>query len=322
MVLITGASGLLGQHLVAYLSAKGIRVRALYHSSPPIYYTRIDDSLVEWKQVDILDYFSLDACFDQITHVYHCAAVVSYDPRHYTQMWDVNVQGTEHILNLCDLHKVEKLLFVSSIATLGHTLHGEWITEKNEFAADRFTSHYAQSKYEAEMLVWQRIAEGLNAVIIHPAIILGEGDHRKSSTNLFQLVQEEFPFYTMGGTAWVDAKDVAHLMHELMQSDIQNDNFIVAAENRSFLSVFQQMAKALGVKPPSIKASPLMTSIVWRWSYLKSKLTGKTSTLTRETAHAAQETHHYDSSKLLHALPDFQFQPLNETIERIAHTMK
>lgn len=297
-------------------------MRALYHSSKPFYYTHIQEDLVEWRQVDLLDYLALEACFEGITQVYHCAAMVSYDPRLVAQMKEVNVLGTEHILNLCSFYSIEKLLFVSSIATLGFTLHDEWITEKNEFMLNSRTSQYAISKYDAEMLVWQRMAEGLNAVIVNPGIILGEGDRTKSSSHLFHIVQKEFPYYTQGGTGWVDAMDVAEVVYQLMNSGIRDEQFIVVAENRSFREVFTWIAQAFGVKPPHIKATPFMTSLVWRWNYLKSKFTGKTATITRETALAAQETHSYDHQKLRKALPDFQFRDLNTSIQRIVKSMK
>jgi len=81
------------------------------------------------------------------------------------------------------------------------------------------------------------------------------------------------------------------------------------------------MANAMKVKPPSIRARKWMTSIVWRWSYIKNILLGKTPTITRETARAAHEMHYYDQSKLLKALPDFRYKNLQTSIERIAESM-
>ncbi len=321
MILVTGASGLVGTHLIQQLSGAEVPIRALYHTQIPLLFRETKVHNIEWKQVDILDFSQLEQAFEGITQVYHCAAMVSYDPREKEQMMQINVEGTANVVNISLAMGIQKLLYVSSIATLGKETNKAWITEKADWVEGNENSNYAISKYQAEMEVWRGIAEGLPAIIIHPSIILGEGNWEKSSSHLFKIVYDEFSFYTQGSTAWVDVQDVVKAMIVLMHSDIQAENFIVSGGNHTYLEVFTWMANAMQKKPPFRKANHWMTECVWRLSYLKSILTGSKASITKETARAAQQFHYFDNSKLLKALPGFSYTPIEETIIRVGRTI-
>lgn len=317
-ILVTGGSGLVGQHLLEALCASSeCRIRAIYRKHKPQFYTKIQDDRIEWVECDILDMPSLEQVVEGVSYVYHCAAIVSYDERMKDEMMEINIEGTANIVNLCLDKNVEKLCYVSSIATLGEAPAGNLTSEKDDWEPIANNSNYAVSKQGAEMEVWRGVAEGLNVVIVNPSVILGEGDLSKSSTNLFKIVYDEFPFYTHGATAWVDVKDLVQAMIALMKSEIKNERFIVSAENQSFKDVFTMMANALNKRPPSKPANKWMTELAWRFYYLKSILTGKTATITKETAYSAQYVKRYDNSKLLKALPAFKYTELNKSIERI-----
>jgi len=317
MILVTGGTGLLGQHLLEILSANQ-KIRAIFRNVLPTFYTSINHDNIEWVEADITDVISLEKAFDGITQVYHCAAIVSYDPRMKERMMQTNIEGTANIVNLCLDHQLKKVCFVSSIATLGEGVIGELITEKNDWEEGHTNSNYAMSKQGAEMEVWRGIAEGLSAVIINPGIILGEGDDAKSSTNLFKIIRNEFPYYTQGGTCWVDVKDVVKAMIRLMESPIENERFIISQGNYSFREVFTMMAKAMNKRPPHRLASPFITEIVWRLAYLKSIITGRAATISKETARSAGQTRLFNGTKLLNALPDFTYTDMHETIQRIS----
>lgn len=288
-------------------------VRALYHSRKPAK----EYNNVEWFQADVLDITAMEDAFEGVTHVYHCAAMVSYDPRYHDAMMAVNVEGTANVVNLSLDYNIRKLVFVSSIASLGKD-DTQFITEKTEWKKEESLSKYSESKYLAEMEVWRGIAEGLEAVILNPGIILGEGDWNQSSTNLFKIVYDEFPFYTKGATAWVDVNDLVAVMIRVMKENIINDKFIVSAGNYTYKEIFDTMATHMNKKKPHILARPWMISIVWRWQYLKALLFGTKATITRETAQSAQSISNFDNTKLLTALPDFQYVSMETSIKRIA----
>jgi len=317
MVLVTGASGLVGLHLIKQLSIEGYSVRALYHSNLTKTLPETVDNQIEWVNCDILNVNQLDEAFKGIRTVYHCAAIVSYDPRYAERMMEINVEGTANVINIALEHQVDKLVYMSSIASLGNETYPTLVAEKSEWDTNEPHSQYAISKQKAEMEVWRGIAEGLNAVIVNPAIILGEGDWEKSSTNLFQLVYNEFPYYTSGETAWVDVKDVVKAMILLMHSDINNERFILSAGNFSFKEIFTLMAVSMNKKPPYRFAATWLTELVWRLAFLKSILSGKVATITKETAHSAQQISNYDNSKFLKQFPDFNYENMEVTIDRI-----
>ncbi len=318
MILITGASGFLGQHLLRRLASPERKVRALYNTTAP---SAALQNLpgTEWLQCDLLDVFAVEEAFEDITEVYHCAAFVSFDPAHKAMLFQQNVNGTENIVDAALNAGIRKMVAVSSVASLGRAATRQaFITEEADWEESNRNSAYSVSKYYAEMEVWRGIGEGLNAVIVNPGIILGEGNWNKGSTKLIKIVDREFPYYTEGVNAWVDVQDVVAVMEMLMQSGISAERYIISAGNFPYRDVFSKMAVALGRKPPGIKASPIIAALVARLSMLKSWLSNTEPTLTRETARTAGAQCFYDNSKLLKDLPGFSYLSLETTIERMA----
>ena len=145
---------------------------------------------------------------DTFLHVYHCAALVSFNPKDYRTMRTINIDGTANLVNLCIENKVEKICFVSSIASIGKSLNNKPITEENEWNPEEKHHGYAITKYGAEMEVWRASQEGLNVVIVNPGVILGVGFWKTGTGKLFTTIKNGFKFYTEGITGFVDVKDV------------------------------------------------------------------------------------------------------------------
>lgn len=275
---------------------------------------------ITWKQCDLLDVFAVEAVMQGITQVYHCAAVVSFDPRKKEDMIRNNVNSTANVVDAALDAGVEKLVHVSSIAALGRTAEAlsTEITEDTHWEEGKANSAYAESKFRSEMEVWRAMAEGLNAAIVNPAIILGEGDWNSGSANLMQIVYKEFPWYTDGVNAWVDVKDVVAAMILIMNSDITDERYIISAGNFAYKEVFTGMAQALKRKPPYKHASSWMTEIVWRMEVLKSRLANRQVTISKESARTAQTRCYYSNEKMKRDFPGFSYHALNDTLERMA----
>jgi len=316
-VLVTGASGFVGTHLVRFLSQKGHTVRALYNSRPP---AADMQSLpgVTWQQCDLLDVFAVEEVMQGVGDVYHCAAIVSFRPADKERLLHFNVESTANVANAALDHNVRKLVYISSIASLGRKTNGREITEEEQWEESGNNSVYARSKYMAELEVWRAMGEGLDAVIVNPGIILGEGDWSDGSARLMKIAYNEFPFYTSGINGWVDVADVVRAMYELMQSDVVDERFIITEGNHAYKDIFTMMANALGRKPPHIHANRWMTNLVWRWNMLKHRLTGGELTITKETANTSQNKNLYSNRKLLQFLPGFRYTPMQQTIQRMA----
>ncbi len=319
MILVTGGTGLLGSHLIKALLSQNLRLRALYRNTIPSF---AGAEKVNWVQADILDVIDLeDACRD-VQQVYHCAGMVSFDPKQRRELFQVNVEGTANVVNACINAGVQKLLFVSSVSALGRIRETEAINETMTWSEETSNSEYGKSKYLAEMEVWRGIGEGLHAVIVNPVIILGAGDWSKGSSGIFKSVYNEFPWYSDSVSGFVDVEDAVKAMILLMQSDITAQRFIISAENISYKALFDMIARSFGKKAPGKKVTPLFAAIVWRLEAIKASFSGKTPFVTKETSKTALAKVNFDNSKLLKALPSFAYTPLERSIERICAELK
>ncbi len=313
-IFITGASGLLGANLLHALVQQGKKVKALYRSSIP---GIPGADRVEWIKGDIFDIDLLETCMEDVERVYHCAAVVSFNPKRRKELFKTNVEGTANVVNACLNTGVKKLLHVSSVAALGRIREHETITERMQWSEETSNSAYGKSKYLAEMEVWRGIGEGLEAVIVNPVIILGAGDWSKGSSEIFKSAYNEFPWYTEGVTGFVDVADVVRAMLLLMESDITSERFILSAENITYRQMFSMIAEKFGRRPPSKNVTPLIAAIVWRLEAFKAMFTGKAPMVTKETAATALAKVYYDNSKLTGMLPGFAYTPISTSVERI-----
>jgi nucleoside-diphosphate-sugar epimerase len=324
MIFITGASGLLGASLIetlfaAHDGASNLQVRALYRKQIPAipYADKID-----WIEGDVLDVVVLEKALEGVEQVYHCAAIVSFHPKLKQKMHATNIDGTANVVNACIDAGIKKLLFVSSVAALGRIREDAPINETLNWSEETSNSEYGKTKYLAEMEVWRGIGEGLDAVIVNPVIILGNGSWHTGSTSIFKSVYNRFPWYTGGASGFVDVKDVSNAMTALMNSNITAQRFIISGHNSPYRTIFNLIADAFKVPRPHKRVTPLLAAIVWRIEAVKTFFTGSSPLLTKETTLTAQAVVNFDNTKLLKALPDFSYTPLEETIHRVAGELK
>lgn len=321
MILVTGASGFVGAHLTRRLSEQGLTVRALYRNTPPTAAMRAWPG-VEWMRADLLDIYDAAAAVQGVQDAYHAAAIVSFNPSRHAEMLHVNAEGTANLVNAALDAGLRKLVHISSVAALGRNGREQHISEEAQWEESRLNSAYGLSKYAAEMEVWRGVGEGLRAAIVNPGIILGEPlrveGWEGGGPALMRLAYDEFPFFTQGVTGFVDVRDVVAAAMLLMKAPISGERFILSEGNHAYREIFNLMAEALGKKPPRIAAGPLLTQLLWRASAVKTLITGKPATITRETARNAQTKSYYKADKIQQALPDFRYTPVRETIYRMA----
>ena len=326
---VTGGTGLVGAHLLYKLAAKGEQIKALkrknsstdfvkkvfswYSDNPEQLFSKI-----QWIEGNLLDIFSLENLIQDTNILYHTAAVVSFEKKDRELLLKTNIEGTANLINVLLDHKETKLCYVSSTGALGRSSDKEKpITEKTHFSSSVNPSVYSVSKYESEREVWRGIEEGLNAVIVNPSIILGPGNWNKGSAKLFETVYNGLFFYTAGSNGFVYVNDLTEIMILLAESNISGQQFIVNAENISYENLFKWIATALKVKPPNKKAGKILSELSWRVLELRRIITGKTSSITRETTNTAQQTYYYNNQKLLKYI-DFQYTPIIKAIEQTA----
>ena len=332
MILVTGGTGLLGAHLLFDLLRTEDKVRAIKREQSNLkiisqifsYYTQNSQAYldrIEWLDAEITDYVSVEEAMIGIDKVYHCAAVVSFQKNDEALMMDTNIDGTKNIVNACLYHKVDKLIHVSSIAALGRAEVNETTTEDTPWHDGSKTSAYSLSKYGSELEVWRGIAEGLNAAIINPSVILGPGDWKNGSPQLFGLINKGLKYYTNGTNGYVYVRDVAQIMMKLMNSSIAGERFIVNTIDLSYKSLFVMMAKSLEKEAPKTEAKPWMLQIAWRAFKLKHIFTGIAPSITKSTARSSMQHYTYSSQKLIDAI-DFEYMPIEKAIQKIGVQFK
>lgn len=328
MILVTGGTGLVGAHLLLHLTEKGENVRAIYRNiatlekPKKLFKQNQQDDLfqkIDWVEADILDIPSLEIAFENIDYVYHCAAMISFDPKEENLLRKVNIEGTANIVNFCVAKDVKKLCYVSSIAALGDvTSNATIITEKTEWDPEVYHSDYAISKYGAEMEVWRGLQEGLAVVIVNPGVILGATIWRTGSGLIFEQLKNGLSFYTKGQTGYVSVTDVAKAMTKLMHSSISGDRYTLVAEHFTYEAIINLIATKMGVKPPRFYAKPWITSVAWRLDWISATFFGRKRKLSKFGAQSIHNVDWYSNEKIKNT-PNFEFQSIENAIEDIIY---
>ncbi len=323
MILVTGATGLVGSHLILALLENHSTVRAICRTEISKEKTRtlFQDynkeplfNNIQWIKADIIDVTTLEAAFENIDRVYHCAAQISFDPNDEDSLRKNNIEGTANIVNFCVEFKIKKLCYISSIAALGDLKeHETIITEATEWNPEIPHSDYAISKYGAEMEVWRGKQEGLNVLIVNPGVIIGPGFWENGSGQIFSKIKSGMLFYTKGTTGFISVHDVVKCILHCMELTTNEERYCLISENLSFDSVLEKIADALQVTPPKFYAGTSITSIAWRLDWIYSFLFRKKRNLSKLMVATLHRKNLYANDKIKSIYP-FPFQSIDDCI--------
>ncbi len=310
MVLVTGASGFVGGRLVQYLLAQSIQVRVLVRNPTK----QIFHADVEVYQGDILDITSLEKALYGISTIYHCAAYISYHPSDYDIMYKTNVEGTANIVNVALHCGVKKLVHISSIAALGVRPSSMAINEEALWDAGYKQTRYGISKMMAEHEVYRGIAEGMDACIVNPGVILGKNAPKdKSPQRILSMIKKGLSFYPKGSNGFIDIEDVVTATYKLGQLQNTGERYILVAENLKLYDYLKLCAKILNAKPPRFAINNWMIYLAIAFDYILSFFTLKKRMLSFENLYLAQQQFLYDNKKVVSAL-HFSFKPIEQSL--------
>lgn len=326
MVLVTGGTGLVGSHVLYDLCKAGKKVRATKRDNSNIenvkkvfsYYSDKSNQLfdsIEWVNADLMDVHFLSDVLEGISDVYHCAAMVSFDPNYRYEMMQTNIEGTANLVNAALLKGIRKFGHVSSIATIGNSEHIKIQTEELFWKLSPEHSNYSISKYGAEREVWRAAEEGLDVVIVNPSLIIGPGNWTQSSSAFFETAYKGLKYYTLGENGFVDVRDVSGLLITLMDSNIKNERYILNSENLSYRYFFDTLQKEFNKPPANIRVSKLMSNIAWRVEIVRNLFTGKSPRFTKETLNSSHKISHFSNTKIKTAFPNYQFIAIEQSIK-------
>src|SRR5690606_23434351 len=173
----------------------------------------------------------------------HTAASVGFDDRSKKLIQEINVKGTENLVNLAISNQIPNFVYISSIAVLDELPGDKIIDENSKFDQEKTHSEYAISKKKGEMNVWRGSEEGLNVLVVYPSVVIGSLDGNRASEKLFKLANKKKMFSTNGLTGYVDVRDVAFSLAELTERNLWNQKFIISADDKSFVEVFNYLRK-------------------------------------------------------------------------------
>ncbi|SFN41905.1 Nucleoside-diphosphate-sugar epimerase [Chryseobacterium oleae] len=268
VILVTGATGILGRVLVLKLLKKGKTVRATKRNSSDLeevrrslqYYTADADlffNKIQWIDANLNDKRALQKALEDVVEVYHCAAKVSYDPAEQKKVDKINIQGTKNIIECCKYSQVKKFLYVSSAVIFDNGKKGRPIDENSSFIIQTESTVYAASKYKADTVVCNAFNQGLNTIIINPGMIIGSGNWKKSSGEFLQTFINKFYTFS-GGSGCVDVRDVAEIAIELMDKNLFGERFLVVSENQKYSNLAQMAREKFHKKRPVILSRKLL----------------------------------------------------------------
>jgi len=333
MILVTGGTGLVGSHLLLNLLKAGKKVRALHRKNSDLnavehvfnYYTSSEEAKslfqqIEWFKADITNVPQLNKAFENIKYVYHCAALVSFDPADDKKLRKINIEGTANIVNLCIAFKIKKLCYVSSVAALGKNLKTKEINERSMWSPEDDHSDYAISKYGAEIETWRGTQEGVPTVIVKPGIIIGPGFWKEGTGQIFSRINKGMKYHFPKTAGFIGVNDVVSVMQELMQAEIENEDYILVSENLSFKTVFELTATELNKPKPQKDLKKWMLWLGWFFQKIGSFFGAKRS-ITKNTVNTLFQHTFYTNQKIKKHI-EFEFTPMKKVIAETAKCYK
>ncbi|MFY7811574.1 MAG: NAD-dependent epimerase/dehydratase family protein [Flavobacterium sp.] len=328
MNLVTGATGMVGSYLTMQLLLDNEEVVAIYRNIHSIEKTKSLFKLmnqeilfneIKWEEVDILNINSLSQLFHKyrFENIYHCAALVSFDPNDFDVLIKTNIEGTANMVNFALANKISKFCHVSSIAALGDVEKPDEIIDENtNWNKEVNHNDYSISKYGSEIEVWRAHQEGLSVIIVNPGVVLGAGFWHTGSGKIFSQLQKNSLFYTNGVTGFIDVEDLVKIMILLIKTTHKSDNYIVISENLSYHELIKLIAKSFKLKQPKYKLGTWVTQILYQIDWLYCFFTNSKRKFSK-SIHLSLHSKNYYFNKKLQSTVDYPLKTIEESIKSI-----
>ncbi len=300
--LVTGATGFVGAAVVRALIKTGVDVRVLARRDSD--FTNLQQFKIDGAYGDLRDKESLREALAGCQHLYHVAAHYALWARDPSIFYAVNVTGTKNIMETARDVDTERIVYCSTIGTIGLSPDGGLGTENTSVSLEQMAGHYKRSKYLAEQEVLKLAKDGMPIVIVNPSAPVGEGDVKPTPTGqvIVDFMKGRMPAYIETGMNIVDVDDAAagHLL--AMQKGRIGQRYILGTKNLMLREVFEILSHLTGIKAPSVK---LPREVVLPLAYLNlafSWITGIPPRIPLEGVKMAKYKMHYDCSKAIREL--------------------
>lgn len=314
LIFLTGGNGLVGSHVLALLVQQGYRIRVLLRDGSDR--STISNYLTHCEVVegDCTSYLPL-AYLEGVHTVIHAAAAVSFDPQDKELLTRTNVEGTKQLLHVSVAAGVSRWIQISSVAALGRSPSRLLMDETATWEESSANSHYAVTKYLADLEVARASAEGLSTATLCPSVVIGAGLKGKSSTQLLEYVAAGKRWVTDGFVNIVGVWDVARAVLLLVDHQRIEGRFILNAHTLTYQELFSKLADAMLKPSPDRLLQPWQMKIALPWLRLWAKITRQKPMLTAETIAASTSHYRYNGNRITEVMP-FEYEPLGKTIEQ------
>ena len=253
LAFVTGATGFVGSHVARVLAEQGADLRLLVRSSSDV--RNIDGLKADRVTGDLRDAASIETAMAGCEVVFHVAADYRLWVPDSAQMYQSNVEGTRAILDAARMNRVRKVVYTSSVATMGFTADGHSVDENSPVSVHKMIGHYKRSKYMAEEVAVAAGKSGLDVVIVNPSTPVGERDIKPTPTGriILDFLKKKFPAYVDTGLNLVDVTDCArgHLL--ALEKGRSGERYILGGENLTLKQILDKLAVITGMPSPTIK---------------------------------------------------------------------
>ena len=253
LAFITGATGFLGSHVARVLSEQGADLRLLVRASSNT--KNIDDLNADRAIGDLRDPASLEKGIAGCDVVFHVAADYRLWVRDPEEMYRANVEGTRAILEAARRNKVRRVVYTSSVATMGFTANGQAADENSPVSLDNMIGPYKRSKFMAEQVAIEAAGGGQDVVIVNPTTPVGERDIKPTPTGriVVDFLKRKFPAYVDTGLNLVDATTCAQGHIAALEKGRTGERYILGGENLTLKQILDKLAAITGLPSPSVR---------------------------------------------------------------------
>jgi dihydroflavonol-4-reductase len=250
---VTGATGFVGSHVARALAEQGADLRLLVRSTSRT--DNIVDLAAELAVGDLRKPESLKAAMSGCDFVFHVAADYRLWVKNPDEMYQSNVEGTRAIIRAAHESGVLRVIYCSSVATMGFKQTGEIVNEDTPVTLSDMIGHYKRSKFMAEQVALEAGRNGANVVVVNPTTPIGEYDIKPTPTGriVVDFLKKNFPAYVDTGLNLADVKEVARGHVLAMEKARPGERYILGGENLTLKQILDKLAEITGLPSPTMK---------------------------------------------------------------------
>jgi dihydroflavonol-4-reductase len=250
---VTGATGFLGSHVARVLAAQGAELRLLVRPTSNL--KNLERLRAEAATGDLRDPASLEKAMSGCETVFHVAADYRLWVRDPQEMYRSNVDGTRAILEAARKNSVRRVVYTSSVATMGFTRNGHPADEDSPVALADMIGHYKRSKFMAEQIALEAGRSGMNVVVVNPTTPVGEQDIKPTPTGriILDFLKRKFPAYVDTGLNLVDVTECARGHVAGLERGKSGERYILGGEDLTLKQILDKLAAITGLSSPTLK---------------------------------------------------------------------